>query len=423
MGTDSSTIVALATAPAESALAVIRLSGPACAEVARAVFRRKTAPVSRRVSVGFFHDTDGNPVDQCVFVLFDDTASYTGEPVLEISCHGNPLIAQRILRDCMARGCRGAEPGEFTRRAFLNGRLDLTQAEAVADTIRAHSDRALEVARRMLSGELGRQVAAWTDRLLQTLAELEAYIDFPEEDLPAEDAAGPVASLSALAGEFSRAADTARYAAVLREGVRTVIAGAPNAGKSSLLNALLGEERALVSEEPGTTRDFIRERLTIGPHCIQIVDTAGLRTSAASPVEREGMLRTQEQVAGADFCLLVVDASATAPMLPPELPRASVSAKTGGGVEAFKAQLAAALERGGVAPDGGDFVVGVRHAEALRRGAKYLAAAVALLRQGAAAELAASDVRLALDALGEIVGRVDNEQMLDKLFAAFCIGK
>jgi tRNA modification GTPase len=447
---NTDTIVAPASAPVESALAIIRISGPLCEAIARSAFERKSAPVSRRVSVGDFHDTSGEVVDQCVFTLFNDTVSYTGEPVLEITCHGNPLITQRILRDCLARGCRSAEPGEFTRRAFLNGRLDLTQAEAVSDTIRARSDEALAVAQRQLAGALGHRVAAWTERLLQALAGLEAYIDFPEEDLPPEDADGPVAALGALADEFAHTAETARYAEVLRDGVRTVIAGAPNAGKSSLLNALLGEERALVSDEPGTTRDFIRERLTVGRHCIHIVDTAGLRSDAATALERLGMERTREQLDSADFCLLVADGSAPPPDLPPaflrertmlvlnkadlppdagttaflpELERVAVSAKTGAGIPEFKARLARALEQDGIVPGDTDLVVGMRHAEALRRAAEHLGEAVSALRRGAATELAASDVRLALEALGDITGRVDNERMLDKLFASFCIGK
>ncbi len=450
---NSDTIAALATAPAESALAVLRLSGPLCAEIARMAFRRARPPESRRVSVGIFYDVRGQSIDQCVYVLFNDNASYTGEPVLEITCHGNPLIAKRILRDCLERGCRSAEPGEFTRRAFLNGRIDLTQAEAVADTIRARSDFALAVAQRQLAGELGRQIEAWTNRLLQTLAGLEAYIDFPEEDLPAEDEDGPRAALKALATEFSLAAQSARYASVLHDGVRTVILGAPNAGKSSLLNALLGEERALVSDEPGTTRDFIRERFSVGRHCVHIVDTAGLR-EAASEIERQGIARTHDQAAGADFCLLVVDTATAPPTLPesllplltaerallvlnkadlpahpatanflPHLPRIALSARTGKGIPEFKARLEEILQADGITPREDALVINERHAAALRTAAAHLGKAAAALGEGIPTELAASDVRLAVTALGDIVGRIDNEQMLDRLFASFCIGK
>jgi tRNA modification GTPase len=458
MTKSTDTIAAPATAPAESALALVRLSGPLCPEIARDALLRQTPPPPRRATFGVWRDTRGEPLDQCVLTLYAAPHSYTGEPILEIACHGNPLIVSRLLRDCLARGCRSAEPGEFTRRAFLNGRLDLAQAEAVADTIRARSDRALAVAQRLLGGELGRKVAAWSDRLLGALAALEAYIDFPEEDLPPEERGGPAGELRALAAELSRAADTARHEAVLRDGARVVIAGAPNAGKSSLLNALLGEERALVSETPGTTRDFIRERLSVGAHCVQIVDTAGLRPLASggadTETERLGMARSREQMVGADFCLLVVDASTAPPDLPPdlraalpsaramlvlnktdlpphpaisalwpELPRAALSAKTGAGVAEFKALLAETLEREGVLPDGGELVVGTRHADLLRQAAAHLEKAADTLRDSTSTELAASDARLALEALGGITGRVDNEQMLDKLFSSFCIGK
>ncbi|MDR2512647.1 MAG: tRNA uridine-5-carboxymethylaminomethyl(34) synthesis GTPase MnmE [Puniceicoccales bacterium] len=448
------TIVAIATPPLESALAIVRLSGPTCTAIAQEAFARKATLISRRVSVGVYHDVAGRRVDECVYVLFGDTFSFTGEASLEITCHGNPLITRQILDDCLARGCRLAAPGEFTRRAFLNGRLDLTQAEAVADTIHARSHKALAVAQRQLAGELLRRVVGWTDRLLQVQAALEAYIDFPEEDLPPEDVDGPLAALLALAGEFSRAAGSARYAGVLRNGVRVVIVGAPNAGKSSLLNALLGEERALVSDEPGTTRDFICEHFVVGAHSVQLVDTAGLRGKLATRLETLGMARTHDQVEGADFCLLVVDAAASPPVLPAgllqmldpahallvlnksDLPaneqtagmlpgylRATVSARTGVGIEAFKVQLAETLERGGIVPDGESIVVNARHAEALRRCAEHLEKAAAAIRQGVATELAASDVRMAVSALGEIIGRVETEQMLDKLFASFCIGK
>ncbi|MDR2983093.1 MAG: tRNA uridine-5-carboxymethylaminomethyl(34) synthesis GTPase MnmE [Puniceicoccales bacterium] len=448
------TIVALATAPVESAIALIRMSGPLCPEIAESAFKRRSPTPARKACVGIYNGLDEVHIDECVYTLFGGTSSYTGEPVLEISCHGNPLIVQRILEDCLLRGCRGAEPGEFTRRAFLNGRLDLTQAEAVADTIRARSDKALSVAQRQLAGDLGRRIASWTDEVLQVLAELEAYIDFPEEDLPVADASAPPARLRNLAEAFLRVADTARYAAVLRDGVRTVIAGAPNAGKSSLLNALLGEERALVSDEPGTTRDFIRERLEVGPYCIQIVDTAGLRNLVSSDIERQGIRRTHDQVAEADFCLLVVDVSTPPPDLPaellakispkrsllvlnkadlpmnaetkqifPDLPRILVSSKTCAGIVEFKQQLVEILERDDIVPGEESLIVGTRHAEVLQRAASHLQKSAEALVAGVATELAVSDVRLALAALGEVVGRIDNEQMLDKLFATFCIGK
>jgi tRNA modification GTPase len=459
------TIVAPATAPAESALAVLRLSGPLCPEIARAAFHRVAPPPARKAVLGDYHSISGEVLDQCVHVSFEAGASHTGEAVLEITCHGNPLIVRRIMDDCLARGCVPAEPGEFTRRAFLNGRMDLAQAEAVADLVHARSERSLASARRQLAGELGRRVAAWVDRLLQTQAEVEARMDFPDEDLPAEEEGRVADELAALAEELTGAASTVRHSATMREGARIVLAGAPNAGKSSLLNALLGEQRALVSPEPGTTRDYLREPTEMGPHRVLLVDTAGLRRRDAegapaeadggpSALEVAGMARSREQVDGADFLLLVVDASAPPPALPPEvaalatparslvvlnkvdlpinagtadflpaLPRVRLCAKTGAGVAGLKERLVAALEASGAVPDGTELVVNVRHATALREASARLEAAAGTLRAALPAELAAADIRLALDSLAAITGHIDNERMLDKLFATFCIGK
>ena len=267
-------------------------------------------PAARRATLGTYRDVAGRPVDQCVFTFLYRRRVLYREPSLEIIPHGNPLIVRTMLADLVARGFPQAEPGDLTRRAFLNAKIDRTEAEAVAVLIHARSGRALEVARRQLAGELGRRVSDWTDRLLRVVAELEAYIDFPEEDLPAEDAASPPARALALAREWDRAAETADRHAALTRGVRTVILGAPNAGKSSLLNAMLGEERALVSPEPGTTRDFITETVGVGPHCLRLVDTAGLRADASSDIERRGIAKSHEKAAEADFCLVVLDAAA-----------------------------------------------------------------------------------------------------------------
>lgn len=449
------TIVALATPRGESAVALVRLSGPLCDSLAMAITGRSANPVARRATLATYRDRTGHAVDQCLFTYFAAGASYTGEASLEIVPHGNPLVVRLILADLVARGCRSAEPGEFTRRAFLNDRMDLTEAEAVADLIHARSVRALEVARKQLAGDLGRRVSDWSDRLLRVIAELEAYIDFPEEDLPSEDAESPPARAAALASEWDRAAATADRHAALSSGIRTVILGAPNAGKSSLLNALLGEERALVSPEAGTTRDFITETVTVGPHCLRLVDTAGLRADAVSDIERRGIGKTLEKAAEADFALVVLDGAAPPPSLPaealaflrpdnalvvlnkadlpadpatatwsPDLPRIALSSLTHAGFDAFRDKLVTLLERDGLAPGEDELVVNTRHAEALRSGAAALRRAGALLRRpDRPVELAVGDLREALDRLGDIVGKIDNERMLDRLFATFCIGK
>jgi tRNA modification GTPase len=451
------TIAALATPKGESAVALVRLSGPLCERLAGELFGRTTPPPARRAMLGTYRDLAGRPVDQCVYTFYAEGASYTGEASLEIIPHGNPLVVRRMLADLIARGCRQADPGEFTRRAFLNDKIDLTEAEAVADLIHARSERAIEVARKQLAGELGRRVSDWTDRLLQVVAELEAYIDFPEEDLPAEDAGSPPARARALAAEWCRAAESSERHAALSRGVRTVILGAPNAGKSSLLNALLGEERALVSPEAGTTRDFISETVAVGPHSLRLVDTAGLRHDAESDIERRGIGKTLEKAAEADFALVVLDRSAPPPALPPEalkflrpdnalvvlnktdlpahpdtdparifpgIPTVSLSLLTHDGFDAFRATLVRLLENDGLAPGEDELVVNSRHADALREGAAALDRADALLRRAdRPVELAAGEMRGALDRLGDIVGRIDNERMLDRLFATFCIGK
>lgn len=422
--------------------------------MAAAALGRSSPPGARRATLGIWSDLTGRAVDQVVVTVLAAGASSTGNAGAEIACHGNPRLVRALVEDCVARGARLAEPGEFTRRAFLNGRIDLTQAEAVGDLIHADSERALEAARRQLAGELGHAVAGWTDRLLSALATLEAHIDFPEEDLPPEDPAGPRARLAALAGELDAAAATARQGRALREGVRLAVVGAPNAGKSSLLNALCGASRALVSPEAGTTRDWLEAEVTGLPLRVTAIDTAGLREGGGD-IERAGMLRSLEQAAGADLLLCVVDGSAPPPSLPsglvellvpsraavvlsksdlpqdtrageflPALPRLRCCLLDPAGALAARRFVGELLESSDLGAADERLAVSTRHAEALSRASRSLRTSASHLEGGArATELAATEARAALDALGEIVGRVDNERMLDKLFASFCIGK
>lgn len=445
------TIAALATPEGTSAIALVRASGPESARLAQEIFGETPPP--RHARHGDYLDRSHALVDDVVFTFFAANHSYTGEDALEISCHGNPFIVQNILEDLLARGCRSAEAGEFTQRAFLNGRMDLSQAEAVMDLIHARSERALAAANQQLRGSLGRRMNELTQRLLHVLARVEAYIDFPDEDLPAEDRAIVGAEVKALLADTDRLLATSHYGELLREGIKTVIVGAPNAGKSSLLNRLVGRERAIVSPEPGTTRDFIEERIMVGPHFLRLIDTAGLNPNPA-PIEKLGIEKSLERLAEADLVLWVVDGSAPLPDLPAsvtgkfptgrtlvvvnksdlapqidehlidvQLPKLKLSALTGDGLEQLSMKIAAMADKFQVIEKEGVIAINARHATALTRAKAGLSGALKQLQSNCASELLAADLRGTLDAYGEIVGQIDNERMLDALFATFCIGK
>jgi tRNA modification GTPase len=449
---EADTFVALSTPPGEAALALVRLSGPLCERIARQAFQRAGPPQPRLACFGKYLGINGKQIDEGVYTFFVEGASFTGDPMLEITVHGNPLIVQQLIEDLIARGCRAAEPGEFTRTAFLNGRLDLSQAEAVADLIRARSERSLEAARRQLHGSVGRKIGELTGRLLGVIAAVEAYIDFPEEDLPPEDAAGPARDLRALLNEVRELIETRHYNALLHEGIKTMIVGPPNVGKSSLINALTGTERAIVSETAGTTRDYISAFIMAGPWRIEIMDTAGLH-EAADAVERMGIEHTLEQVETADYFLLMVDASLPRPTLPeplfnrlspgntlvvenktdlgdadgeaflPGFRHVRLSLLRNEGLAELRQTWVASIEEDLARPGRDGVTVNARHAAALERTAGFLGEAVEKMEAGELRELVAADLREAVDALAEVVGRIDNEAVLDQLFAKFCIGK
>ncbi len=446
------TIAALATPSGTSAIALLRTSGRDAAKLAQEIFNETPPP--RLARHGDYQARDGALLDDVLFTFFLGPNSYTGEDSLEISCHGNPFIAQKILEDLIARGCRLAEPGEFTKRAFLNGRMDLSQAEAVMDLISARSERALAAANRQLRGSLGKQMTSLIDRLLNVLAHVEAYLDFPEEDLPPEDQGVIARELAGLSSDTARLLATGHYGDLLRDGIKTVIVGAPNVGKSSLLNRLVGRERALVSPEPGTTRDFIEERIVVGPHCLRIIDTAGLNSSPA-PLEKLGMDKTWECVEQADLLLLVLDGSLSTVSLPDGLaeklpwnkviialnksdlennlspriielykaPKISVSAITGSGIEQLTAAIIQHADQFRSDFEGDFVAINARHSGALHIASSLLREAQTKLSDSLQIELMASDLRGVLAAYGEITGKIDNEAMLDRLFATFCIGK
>lgn len=464
------TIAALATPPGLGGMAVLRISGPQAWGIARELAPSLDAtppipPASRgdadsppvqggehANSARFARilDDNGELVDEVVVTFFQNPRSYTGEDVAEISCHGGRYAATRILELLLARGARQARPGEFTERAFLNGKLDLAQAEAVASLIHARSQRAGRAAARQLAGGLSENVRAMRSRLLDLLALLELELDFSEDDVEFQAQAERAATLAELRRELEKLAATFIRGRLVREGLRVAIVGAPNAGKSTLLNALSGEDRAIVSPEPGTTRDVVEARVEIDGIEIILQDTAGMREPVGA-VESAGIARTRRAIEYADSVLLIVDEhdphwpaadtlsllharppllvrnkidlrTTPAALLKPPLAVANVyavSALTGSGVDGLlRAILHIVLGEDVVRED--IVVVEARHHDALQRALVALERAAAQL---AAPTLLAGDLRDAVNALGEITGETVGEEILDRIFSKFCIGK
>ena len=442
------TIAALASGGGTAAVALIRVSGPeaeALTDAASAGASSKAA--ERRATRAKILDSAGRVLDDVLLTVFRESRSFTGEPVVEIACHGGRLVTRRVLERLLECGARLAGPGEFTQRAFLNGKLDLTQAEAVMDLISAQSDLALRAAHEQLEGGIGRQTTQLREDLIGLCAHLEAWIDFPEEDIDPDTGELFKARITGVRGGIARLLATAEQGRILREGVRTVICGRPNAGKSSLLNLLLGSERAIVSDEAGTTRDTIEEVIILDGIPLRLVDTAGLRAEAGG-IEREGIRRTLHEAGRADLILLVRDATLAASGSTVELPEGAgrivtvlnksdlgehpdwtgsgavrLSCSTGEGLDALRHAIREALDLGEA--DWGEHAVAInsRHRDCLRRADLSLATADELLESAAAPELAALELRGALDALGEIAGKADTEEILGAIFSQFCIGK
>ncbi len=438
------TIAAPATPPGTSAVGLIRISGPRSHYIIRAFSGGLPLPPPRVATVRRLSHR-GELLDEALVTIFGGPRSYTGEDMAEIGCHGNPLIARRILDAAFDLGARLAHPGEFTQRAFLNGRMDLTQAEAVMDVIAARTDLALRSAHAAREGRLGRAVASLRETLVDVLAQIEAHIDFPDEGIEPAAAGALRGRLDAQADEIERMLSTAGAGRILREGVRTVIAGAPNAGKSSLLNALVGSDRAIVTPLPGTTRDTVEEWINVEGIPLHLIDTAGIRETS-EPAEIEGVRRSRRALEDAELILLVTDASA--PPAPEEeaiarqcdrsrtlavatksdLPAARetggtrVSAVTGEGIDALKRAIA---ERVWSGPPTGESLVTVnaRHRDCLRRAVAPLRRAAAGLGRDLPLECAAIDLREGLTALTDIIGITTTEDILGRLFSAFCIGK
>jgi tRNA modification GTPase len=464
--TTDDTIAAVATSLGEGAIAVLRVSGPEAIEVVACSFRSGT-PVekmeSRRSYFGEIQD-EGGVIDQALVSVFRKPNSYTGQDLVEISCHGGILVTRKILSLLLQNGARPAEPGEFTQRAFLNGKMDLTQAEAVMDLIRAQTDLALRAANEQLTGYLGRELGQLQDQLLTTLAHVEAYIDFPDEAIEPETGKMLIGRLNEVGRRLERLAATADQGRILRHGLRTVIFGQPNVGKSSLLNVLLGYDRAIVSETPGTTRDTIEEIINVRGIPVRLIDTAGKRFSEDA-IEREGIRRTEEQLAQADLVLEVVDASEPRKVGENDRERAETSenerervgtsenlaagkrililnkidlgmhadwkgvngvrfsCRTGEGQEALNEAIWSFVMAVGMGSEDFRIAINARHQSCLQRAIADLQAAMAGLARNELPELIAIDLRNALDAIGEVIGRHDTEDLLGRIFSEFCIGK
>jgi len=425
------TIFALATPAGRGAVAVMRLSGPSTAEVLTSLGAPDLVP--RRASLCRLCDGNGQEIDQALVLRFAAPHSFTGEDLAELHLHGGRAVVEAVTERLLELGLRLAEPGEFTRRAFVNGKLDLTQAEAVADLIEAETLAQRNQALRQLEGALSRRYDDWRDRLIQVLAMLEAAVDFPDEELPEDVARRALPDIDHLLADIGQALTDAQRGERVRDGFRIALTGAPNAGKSSLFNALVGRDAAIVTPIAGTTRDIIEASLVLGGRKVLIADTAGLRDTD-DVIEAEGVSRARAWAAGADLTLLLVPVDEAAPdqidqtwLIRTKADLAddpsALSVTTGQGMDALRQRITDAVIE---ATTGDDFPAATqaRHRHRLVEAQAHLRRARDTLTDDSAApELAAEDVRLAIRALEAITGRVDVESILDVIFSSFCIGK
>ncbi len=453
------TIAALATPLGEGGIAVVRVSGSKALAIVDQIFHpkgsRNLQPSQAEThTVHYGHIIWENQViDEVLVTVFRSPRTFTREDTVEISCHGGALTSKLTLETTLNAGARLAQPGEFTQRAFLNGRLDLTQAEAVADIIHARTELSLKAANEQLAGKLSQKIEALREDLMLVLAHVEAHIDFPDEDI-APDTHDQLLSKLRSGNQFvEELLRTAREGKILRNGVRCAIIGRPNAGKSSLLNQLLGHDRAIVSETEGTTRDTIEETASIRGIPIIFVDTAGIRESK-DEIEAEGIRRSRKAVEQSEIVLHILDASTVIHDmdqafleefrskkrllilnkvdLPQKISKEEmevhdtvipVSARTGQGIDALKDALSAIIWEGQVQSENLEIAISARHQTALNRAKEGLARSEAALSAEESLELIAMDLRIAVEAIGEIVGKTSTEDLLDKIFSQFCIGK
>ncbi len=455
MSQDRETIAAVATAPGRGGIGVVRVSGARAKALAITLSGRE--PIARHAHYGPFHADDGEVIDEGLMLFFPGPHSFTGEDVLELQGHGGPVVMDMLLRRCVELGARLARPGEFSERAFLNDKLDLAQAEAIADLIEASSAQAARNAVRSLQGEFSRRVHQLTERLIQLRIYVEAAIDFPEEEIDFLADGHVLGLLDGVRAELSTVLREAGQGSLLREGMTVVIAGLPNAGKSSLLNALAGREAAIVTDIAGTTRDILREHIHIDGMPVHIIDTAGLRDTD-DQVERIGVERAIKAIEDADRILLMVDAN-TSPTGASESPWPDVlvtrpdplrttlirnkadltgepiglstgsdgettlnlSARSGQGLDVLREHLKTCMGYDQTAESG--FSARRRHLDTLRQAQQHLDHGHAQLTLAGAGELLAEDLRQAQQALGEITGSFSSDDLLGRIFSSFCIGK
>ena len=447
----SDTIVATATPPGRGGVGIVRVSGPKAPEIAAVMLGE--LPQARHATFARFLDERGEPVDAGLALFFPAPHSYTGEHVLELQGHGGPVVTEALVTRAIALGARRALPGEFTQRAFLNDKLDLAQAEAIADLIDAGSREAARAAMRSLQGEFSAMVRGLTEAVIELRTYVEAAIDFPEEEVDFLADRELTERFQKVRDHFEGVQDSARQGTLLREGMTVVIAGRPNAGKSSLMNRLAGYEAAIVTAIPGTTRDVVRERISIDGMPLHVLDTAGLR-DAGDAIEEEGIRRAQAEMRRADRVLFVIDAAedpgaraflAERPRLPEDVPvtlvfnkcdlatglpvadtvsgppRITLSAVTGSGVDELRTHLKQVM--GYHSAGAGTVSARARHLEALASARAHTEAAARQLMESRAGELVAEELRAAQQALNQITGEFTSDDLLGRIFAGFCIGK
>lgn len=452
MSQNRDTICAVATPSGRGGLAVLRVSGPDCAQLARTVAGRLPSP--RTASLASLRDSSHTLIDEALVLYFPAPHSFTGEDVVEFHTHGSPVVTDLLLQQLIALGARLARPGEFSERAFLNDRIDLAQAEAIADLINSASVSAARFALRSLQGEFSRLVNQLADGITSLRVYIEAALDFPEEEIDFISEGDVLGQLQQLYKQLQAIQQQAKQGALVREGIRVAIAGEPNAGKSTLLNTLSGEDTAIVTDIPGTTRDILRQTIYLDGLPIHVLDTAGLRDST-DPVEQEGIRRAQLAIDDADLVLLLcdvreqqqlsakriwqqltarhahklilvfnkIDLASVAPRETTQdgVPVLYLSAREGQGMDLLRHSLKQVA--GYRSNEEGGFIARRRHLEALTKASSHLQQALALLQTSRAGELVAEDLRLAHDALGEITGKISSDELLGKIFSSFCIGK